>query len=349
MYNYRVVPHSDDDIYESIYKYCNAKDENEIKIEEVLRHCKQDFDRLFMLHECSLFHPPAPLDSKLFDKLADEYYGLLDDFDIYFPSPEICGPKYSAKNCTKKDEVSYVYKNNQDSRITKFIPQFFGINYTNPDRNNNRGWRPSKNDRKIMAEHKKLYDILYSYCYPDGNSDRSSAKNQNNKLGNLAKYSIFRFDDNFENSYRSAFEHIRRGLIYRLSEDTPSKKIKASIYLDKFSSQIRSVSFSIVDKLIKEDLRKKSLTSHTDSSMYADCYANTCDYIIKRCSDLRHITIKESGKKDRTIVPIKMNMQDGNSVLHYAYIFFTNLPTIDYIEELKHFFSDPVSDINPIL
>lgn len=335
MYNYRIVPSNEQAIIDEAVEFCKKPH----GIDEILRHCKQDFDCLFMLHECSLFHTPKKLNFAIFTELVNKYCKMLDDFAIKIPSRPTIGPHYSEKKSLKKDEgEAYTYKDNPDSSMTKFTKIFFGIEYTKPIRNNNRGWMPSENNKDIMTEHKKLYDILYSYCY----SCNRDLKKENNKLGNLAKPSIFRFDENCEGSYHAAFEHIRRELIYRLPADADRKKLEASILLDKHTSQMRSSAFSAVESLLHLSLTNKLPNGLNRSNFKSsnECQDKIYSYIIDRCEKYNYIKIKKEGRKNTNAFSINMDLQDiyTDSILYYAYIYFNNLPTCDYLDELKNFF-----------
>lgn len=347
MYNYRIGNITDQDILNQVFSFCNDT-HNE---DELLNHVKITLSALFSLHECSLFHAPKDLDDSIWNRILFEYHKCIRMSNIVFPERPVVGPQY--KTTSYLDEVDSTFFNgiNPDKRLTKFLPFFFGIKYTAGEQNYFYGWKPSQNPKNIMIEHRKLYDILFSYCYKNGNL-RCDGEDTKKILGNLAKPSIFRFEERAVGNYCKAFDHIRKELIYRIAGSDSWAKLRDAMFVERNISQMRNISFSIIEQLMNPKyysiLPIKRLNKETfDEKKYHELLY---DFIIKKCKKREVITIKENGKKDKFVSPINMYIKDDtNAVLYYAYAFFCNLKTSDYIQEVKKLLGEGGTELDKIL
>ena len=201
IYNYRIGKLTDQDIINEVKDFCNAKH----TVEDLLFHFYKTCDKLFMLHEGSIYNNPRNIKKSDVEQIVKLYQGCIKDTSGHLPQKEVVyGPKYDIligheQPHDNDDSLRKKIVNNYDSRMTIFIPQFFGIKYTKPGNLGN-GWSSKAIPSENMQEHRKLYDILISYCYQRGR-DIKKQKEKNNNLGNLAKKSIFRFDLYANNEY----------------------------------------------------------------------------------------------------------------------------------------------------
>ena len=155
----------------------------------------------------------------------------------------------------------------------------------------------------------------------------------NKTLSGEQKYNLGHLDE-----YRLAFNYISRALIYRFPLNSPMEKIRDAMHLELYASQIRSFSFSAIKKLTSPDYYeyfhcdinrinvKKYLNKHREK---------VYDHVINACK-VHTITITENGKNDRKTYPINMEYESKETALYYAYLYFRNLPTDDYINEIDN-------------
>lgn len=154
---------------------------------------------------------------------------------------------------------------------------------------------------------------------------------------------FFRFDVKVNGNYRAAFEYIRNELIYRFPEKEGYNKLFAVMELIKHTSQIRSITFSLINSLVTEKYYGCFPFTAPDSStegqnMYR---GKVYDHIIRRCeARLKPTEVSESGKKSKNVYFINREIRKANAIMYYAYTFFMNLPTKDYFAEMKAIFDD---------
>ena len=346
MYNYRIGNITDQEILYDVRCFCNDV-HNE---DELLKHVRKTLSNLFALHECSLFSKPKNLDDSVWKDILHKYCNCITRSNITFPDRNVDGPAYESRISHANESSSGNsdgYQENKDKRLTKLLPYFFGITYTCKKQNKVFGWSPSINPKNIMEEHRKLYDILFSFCYPNGNLEYDE-KEKNNILGNFAKPSIFRFDDGVTGNYRKVIDYIRKELIYRITGSNPWEKLRDAMYVEQNASQIRSLVFSLIEQLMKPEFNEfLPIPKTSDTRKY---YWELYEHIIKRCMESKVISIKEKGKKEKHVSPINMDIKDNeNAVLYYAYAFFVNNQTFDYIHEMQKLLQKNCSDLDAIL
>ena len=338
IYNYRIGKLTDQDIINEVKDFCNAKH----TVEDLLFHFYKTCDKLFMLHEGSIYHNPRNIKKSDVEQIVKLYQGCIKDTSGHLPQKEVVyGPKYDIligheQPHDNDDSLRKKIVNNYDSRMTIFIPQFFGIKYTKPS-NLGSGWSSKAIPSENMQEHRKLYDILFSYCYQRGR-DIKKQKEKNNNLGNLAKKSIFRFDLYANNEYSTFVFFVRKELLYRLHPDDTNERLQFAMDLAFHTSTIRNLAFSLIEQL-KGDLYYKYFPLIFTIPAYEGWDKHCQDvysFVIKKCKrfKIEPITIKEYGKKDKTVVQINMNEKHNYTVLYYAYVFFSNLETKDYYHDM---------------
>lgn len=171
MFNYRVNYLTPEEIYLEVRRFCRDKH----SVEELLQHCHDTLGKMLVNNEATYFYKPHNL-SALWETIAYEYANYARDMDISSLDADI-----KAQNLS----ISL------DKHIVKKIPLFFGIEYTGENENLKSGWGTQYNSEDMMDQHRKLYDILFDYCYPEGRPKAYEKDNNNNNLGNLAKPSIF--------------------------------------------------------------------------------------------------------------------------------------------------------------
>ncbi len=309
--------------------------------DELIDHCLKTLNDFFKIHECTFFHSFTKMNKTTYFIILEKYYKFFTTNYIDFPDRSIIGPQYIKKVIDDDEYYADIYEpetyhNNPNKRITSKLPYFFGISYTSGEGTGNFGWRPSKNTKPFMKERRKLYDILFSYCYPNGYKDTNERKKYN-KLGNLAKNSIFRFDNYAKGNYRKAFDYIHRELIYRFPGNDSLKKLRYAILITLHTSQMRSAAFSIIQQLmtprgkIPIPYDGPDIKDHISRIKY---YDTLYSYIINRCKDLSTIKVLKAKKEYQYVNTIKTDTKDSGAILYYAYAFFSHLPTTDYLKEL---------------
>ena len=116
---------------------------------------------------------------------------------------------------------------------------------------------------------------------------------------------FFRFDVKVNGNYRAAFEYIRNELIYRFPEKEGYNKLFAVMELIKHTSQIRSITFSLINSLVTEKYYGCFPFTAPDSStegqnMYR---GKVYDHIIRRCeARLKPTEVSESGKRAKMFI-----------------------------------------------
>lgn len=380
MYNYRMELSTDEEVLNNVISFCN----NEHTEIELLQHVRKTLTNLFALHECSLFSEPSPLNPDTWGEILTEYTDYLNKYNIVFPTRHVVGPGYHKAN----KDYGVPYWKNDDKHITRPMPLFFGIKYMENAEDVKKIWQGRSPDA-ILDQHRMLYDILYSVCHADEiqkkyriegsditgyyyappsftKDDIISVESKselydklhpvaekNNALGHLVKRSIFRFDDRAIGLYHEAFDQIRRELIYRIAEDTSRKKLIAAMELEKHTAQMRNLAFSLIEQLMEPAFDGKlpiEKPNRKESGSENKYYDRLYDYIIKRCDNLKVIEVKKNNSQaDDTVFPVNMEIRDSDAVLYYAYIFFSNLATLDYLKELRLFFSNDKSKIDPVI
>ena len=324
--------------------------------DEVITYCLQTMNNFFRLHECTFFHQPTKMDKIVYTDLLSIFREYLKKKSIVFSLKQIIGPQYTElKIYHRKNESPQEasrgekYIHNIDRRLTSRIPVFFGIKYTSGKKiKDKKGWTPSKNPDSIMQEHKKLYDILYSCCHQACDIDNKQSKML---FGNLSKPSIFRFDRNVEGNYRNAFDHIQRELIYRFPDNDSYSKLVSAINISLHTSQMRSAAFSIINQLMTH--REHAPISFTtvgkvDSNDDFRYFERLYDYIIQKCKNVNTITVRQR-EKDIYVNTINMDISDKEAILFYAYAFFSNLPTTDYLAELHAILTSKKTTIDKVI
>lgn len=353
-------------IWQDVSAFCN-EDHNE---DEVVTYCLQTMNEFFKLHECTLFRQPTKMNKSVFEGLLSMFSKYLMKKHISFPSKSIIGPQYTEFKVFHKENESpedagrvLHYKHNIARRLTSKIPLFFGIQYTSEEIIKYKREKDySDKLESILKEHKKLYDILFLYSYPSGDT---TDKESNTILGNLAKTSIFRFDKNAEGNYRKAFDYIQRELIYRFYGDSTWSKLLIAINLSLYTVQMKSVAFSIINQLMNRRDNPPvpfTIDDEKDPTVESGYFDRLFDYIIKKCEPINTITVylgirvktDKRGKKkkeriEKNVNTINMKLRDNEAIILYAYSFFFTLPTSDYLEELRSAISSNKNELDRVI
>lgn len=337
MYNYRKLK-TPQEIYNEVLCFC--KDIHPAK--DVIKHCLQTCDNLFMFHECNLFHNPVDINSDLWKSMINIYMDYSKDSKLPFPDTPVNGPRY------QHDETQGIWKDN-NRRITYEMPSFFGVKYINDTSDPIANVRLGINPDLMLIKHRMLYDVLYGAIYSiDVKDEQSSPNDSKYNLGHLDNPSIFRFDPEAKSEYRLAFDYISRELIYRFPLDTPAEKIRDAMHLELHVSEIRSQAFKIIKDITSPKFYKKFHFDHErilDKNYIYEYSDKVYNHIIDTCSDIRALSINESGKIERKIFPINLQYESDDSALYYAYLYFRNLPNDDYLHEITYLIN---ASINPI-
>ncbi len=124
------------------------------------------------------------------------------------------------------------------------------------------------------------------------------------------------------------------------------------MYLEKYASQIRSVAFSVINQLPESEYYGKLPVAPPESGLRSeeeDYCKRIYSLIIDNCRKLEKIKITESGKKEKTVVPNNRDCESEDTVLYYAYIYFSSLTTMDYIQELQGLLEKQANDISRVM
>lgn len=280
---------------------------------------------------------------------------------------------------SKSNNNNYYSRYYKDKRILYFIPMFFGLKYK-PSSNSHKilydiVYRIYHPDHVLVPycikkENIKWCELRSRYVSPNHPllKERNSNKNQliyiissrdeindleyntrevNTDFKHLTQPSLFRFESSLNSNYSDIFNQIRTGLIENFLVKFPASHIKLTMQLELHSSQMMSLVFSLIEQLLKPKYEKyfpfkMSVDSkeEIDSNYHKQVYA----YIIDRCKNFQSHTISEYGKSDMQYIPINMDIKDEKAILYYAYTFFINLKTLDYLTEMIDFFNISSND-----